>query len=219
MISKTALVIDFDGTITDDDFFVYIKNEYFDDAALEPWRRYLNGELTHFQALQQIFGLLRVSEVELKRMIATIKVDSWVEPLFRLCAKAQIIVFIASAGCDYYIKQLLGDVIRKYNVTLIANSGVYSADTGLVLTPPTLHSPYYDEKTGISKRKLVKMLKDGGYYVIFAGDGPPDIEPAGLADVVFAKKMLLDMCVKQGIVTQNFDSCEDICTFIMRIKG
>ena len=214
IMTKTALIIDFDGTITDDDFFVYIRDAYFDDTALEPWRRYLDGKLTHFDALKQIFAKLRVSEDELKSLIATVQVDPWTIPLFRLCHSANIPVYIASAGCDYYINLLIGEAIQEYNVTLITNRSAYSKAAGLVMESPPQGSLYYDASTGISKRKIAEILKADGYHIIFAGDGPPDIEPARLADVVFAKKILLDKCIEEGIPIQTFNSCQDIYSFI-----
>jgi len=211
---KTALVIDFDGTITDDDFFVYLKEAYFDENSLAPWQVYLDGGLSHFDALKQIFGTLRVGADNLHDLIARVKVDEWAILLFELCHNMQIPIYIASAGCDYYINRILGNEIKRYGITLVTNGSTYSETEGLVMESPQIDSLYYDENTGISKRKVVEILKDEGYRVIFAGDGPPDIEPAKIADVVFAKKILLEKCIEHGITTETFDSCRDICMFI-----
>ena len=216
---KTALVIDFDGTITDDDFFVYLKNAYLDEHSLVPWERYLDGKLSHFNALKQIFSTLRTSEDNLISLVAEVKVDEWAIPLFALCYNAQIPVYIASAGCDYYIKHMIGNEIEQYGIHLITNRGDYSETAGIVMESPAKDSLYYDENVGISKRKVVEVLKDDGYRVIFAGDGPPDIEPAKVADVVFAKKILLEECIAQGIKTETFNSCRDIYSFIERGIG
>ncbi|MCL2008169.1 MAG: MtnX-like HAD-IB family phosphatase [Treponema sp.] len=210
---KTTFVSDFDGTISDDDFFEYVKEAFFDDDVLEPWRQYRRGELSHFEALKQIYGTLRAGEEEIRQVINQVKIDEWVIPTFNLCHEAKIPIYIASAGCDYYINILIGSYIEKYDITLVTNSSSYSPATGLYMERPSKESPYYDEKVGISKREIVRQLQEKGERVIFAGDGPPDIESARIADIVFAKKILLEKCKAEGIKTQNFSSFKDIYSF------
>lgn len=217
MKQKTAFVSDFDGTITQDDFFTYTANAYFDEQALAPWRDYLAGRKTHFNALKEMFAQIHVPEKELEQLVDGIHADPHLDDVWALCREKNIPLFVCSAGNDYYIKRILGDQISKYKITVISNSGTYNSENGLVMTAPEKSSPFYDENVGISKYKLVKKLKDEGYFVIFAGDGPPDFEPAKIADVVFARKMLLDKCRAAGIKTENFDSFEDIYNYIRRL--
>ena len=213
---RIAFVTDFDGTITDDDFFKYVKKVFFDDSALEPWRHYLAGKITHFDALKQIYGTLRIVESDIKQFIKKIRVDEWVIPTFKLCHDAGIPVYIASAGCDYYINILIGSEIEKYKINLITNYSTYSQAAGLFMDRLSKDSIYYDENYGISKKEVVRVLQDSGERVIFAGDGLPDIEAAKLADVVFAKKKLLEKCVKEGIKTEVFNDYKDIYLYFER---
>lgn len=55
MKRKAAFVSDFDGTITGDDFFAYASAAFFDEKSLTPWRRFKKGEITHFEALKEMF--------------------------------------------------------------------------------------------------------------------------------------------------------------------
>lgn len=193
---RFALVSDFDGTISHNDFFYYIAERYFDEKALTPWYEYLAGTKKHFIALSEMFADLRISEKELQEFILTIKLDKTFFTLAAFCQKQNIPVYICSAGCDYYIKVLLNEKINRYQMTLVSNSGTYSPKTGLTMQP---NQQYPDKNLGISKTNLVKDLKKQGYQVIFCGDGPPDIEPAKLADKVFARKTLYQECLKQNI--------------------
>lgn len=217
MTEKIAFITDFDGTISDDDFFTYITKAYFDEEALKPWLEYLSGYKTHFNALNEMFEQLRVSEADLQKLMNQIKIDPALIKTFELCAEKNIPIYICSAGCDYYINYLIGDLIKKYNITLISNSGTYNQKTGLTMHAPDKSSPYFDEKIGISKASIVNKLHQEGYKVIFAGDGPPDFEPAKIADVVFAKKMLLEKCQDAGLNTHKFADFNDIYTFIKGI--
>jgi len=210
-----VFVTDFDGTITEDDFFLYIKENVpgFKDLVDAPWQNYLDGKITHFNAITQMYATLRISESELISIVNKVNIDEWAVPTFKLLHEAQIPIYIASAGFNYYINILIGNEIEKFGATLVTNSSTYSQADGFILKRPPADSLFYDEGTGISKRRIVKHLQQSGKHVIFAGDGPPDYEPAQIADEVFAKKMLLDWCVKEGINTNLFDSYKDIYTY------
>ena len=213
---KTALVTDFDGTISDDDFFWHIADRYFDAEALKPWSEYLAGRMNHIDALNAIFSRIHVSEEELLAFIDTIRLDDSFTTLLETCRKQEIPVAIVSAGCDYYIQRLLGNKIAAFDIRLITNHGVYNQQEGLKMIPP-YDSVYYDTAVGISKATVVREFQKQGYEVIYAGDGPPDVEPAKIADVVFAKKILLERCRELGIKTRKFDSFRDIIHYLKEL--
>lgn len=214
MKKQIALVSDFDGTISPEDFFWYVANHYLDDKALEPWQRYLGGKLSHLEALNAIFAKISVPQAELDAFIKTIPIDPSFSKTAIWCFENDVPLYICSAGCDYYINLIIGDWIKKYNIKLVTNHGVYSQAEGLKMIPPSKDSPFYDSKVGISKAAVVHQLKEQGYYVIFAGDGPPDISPAKLADVVFAKKILLQECQRLQLPTLNFENFDNIYTYL-----
>lgn len=217
MTVKYAFVTDFDGTISDDDFFNYAAKQYFDEEALEPWREYLSGNKTHFDALNEMFKKIKIPTDEFNLFISKIAVDKYFSSTLKMCFSKNIPIYICSAGCDYYINLLIGDFIKKYNITLVSNNGSYCPINGLTMQKPADNSPYYDEKIGISKASIVKQLQNEGYKVIYAGDGPPDIEAAKIADVVFAKKILLSKCQELGIKTMKFNDFNNILNFIKEV--
>lgn len=204
MKPKTAFVSDFDGTITDDDFFAYATQAFFDDKALEPWRRFKSGEQTHFSALKEMFAKIRVPQEELDNFMRKIPVDKGFIEAAQICKEKGIPLYICSAGCDYYIDFLIGDILRKYNITLVTNHGEYSPKQGLMMYKPEQDSPYFDGNTGISKAAIVQKLHREGYEVIYAGDGLPDYEAAWNADVVFARRDLLVKCLENGVKAHPF---------------
>ncbi|MFR6464425.1 MAG: hypothetical protein ACLUQJ_02795, partial [Alphaproteobacteria bacterium] len=115
------------------------------------------------------------------------------------------------------INLLIGGLIGKYGVCLVTNHCDYSVETGLVMKRLPEDHPCYDDNIGVSKAAVVKNLKERGFRVVFAGDGPPDILPAREADVVFAKKRLLDLCRRENIKTEPFADFRDVCRFIKEI--
>lgn len=217
MVKKIAFVSDFDGTITPEDFFWYVSERYLDEQALAPWQRYLEGRETHLNALNQIFAKIHVPVAAFDDFIKTIPYDQNFPETAVLCREKNIPFYICSAGCDYYINRIIGPEMKAGNIRLVTNQGIYSEESGLKMIPPPENSPYYDAKVGISKAAVVQKLKDEGYFVVFAGDGPPDVAPAALADVVFAKKILLGRCCEQGMDYLKFDDYNDIYRYLSEV--
>ncbi len=216
MSNKWALVSDFDGTVSENDFFWYVVEHFLTPQDLEPWERYMRGEISHLAAMRGVFAKLHVSEKELQRFIDTIYTDSHLAETAAYCHEKGIPFYIASAGCDYYINRLIGGIIEKYDIHLVTNHGVYDSKKGLELFPPK-NSPFYDEKVGISKAGVVRFLQEEGRKVVFAGDGPPDVLAAKKADVVFAKKYLLEKCKENKINTHPFTTFGDILKYLKEV--
>lgn len=204
---RIALVSDFDGTISNDDFFYYIAEKYLTPDDLKPWYAYMQGKKWHFEALREIYAKLRVKESALQKFIRQIRIDKHFAEAAALCREQSLPLYICSAGCDYYINIVLGELMRKYQIKLITNYASYSLEHGLQLQKPDKNSWYYDEDLGVSKIKTVEMLQQLGYFVIYCGDGIPDLGAAGIADKVFARKTLLEKCRAAGI------AAEELCCF------
>lgn len=213
MSRPLAFVSDFDGTITADDFFTLAAVRYFDDAMLAPWRAYQAGEKKHFDALNEMFQQLK-NLPDLESFTKSIAIDSCFPETAELCRRKRIPLYICSAGCDWYINLLIGSIIRENHICLVTNHCDYSPKTGLVMARLPQNHPCYDDEIGISKAGVVRQLKEQGFRVVFAGDGKPDILPAREADVVFAKKKLLELCRQEDIPTENFASFADIYRYL-----
>lgn len=211
---KTALVSDFDGTISDDDFFYYISRQYLGEKSLVPWQAYMEGKKTHFEALKEIFASLRVEKADLDNFIRKIRIDKGFLKTAAWCQEQQIPVYVCSAGCDYYINLLIGPAIAEYGIRLVANHGTYSSNHGLEMTPPPAGSRFYDFGTGINKAAIVAYLQEQGYRVVYCGDGMPDLAAARIADWVFARKMLLLQCIDLGIPAVKLIDFEQVYCFL-----
>lgn len=214
---KIVLISDFDGTITKEDFFNMAVERLLSPEALKPWHDYVSGKTTHIDALTGIFSQIRLSQDELDKFIDTIHIDKYFYDVMDFCVKHKIPVYICSAGTKYYIEKKIGKEIKKYAIQVVSNDGVYSPEKGLRLISPDKNDPFYDPNTGISKEALVKKLNREGYFTIYAGDGRPDLLPSKMADAVFAKSVLLDMCKKENIKTEKFENFKDILDYIRRL--
>lgn len=213
-MKKTVLISDFDGTISKADFFHMVIDRLLKKEDIKPWNDYLEKKITHVEALARIFAKVRLSREEMDDFIQTIEIDEYVPQTFELCKQLDIPIYICSAGMDYYILKRIPDLIEKYNITVIANRAQYSQETGFDMRRLPEDSPFYNYEIGVSKEGLVEHLKKQGFYVIFAGDGRPDIKAAKIADTVFAKDMLLELCKEKNIKTLVFNDFSNIIQFI-----
>lgn len=219
MKKKISLISDFDGTISKKDFFYMVIDSLLKDKldALVPWKDYLAGKITHIDALSGIFSQIHLSQQDLDKFISTIEVDNYFYDVAQFCKDKSIPFYICSAGTNYYIKKRIFDTLEKYNITLISNDATYSQQEGMKLIAPQKDLPYYDFNTGISKQSIVRQLKDEGYFTIYAGDGIPDLKSARVADIVFAKDKLLELCKKENIKTEQFNNFSNILNYIRGI--
>ena len=219
MENKIVLISDFDGTISKKDFFYMVIDSLLKDKkdALAPWQNYLDGKINHIDALTGIFSQIHLTQQELDNFISTIEIDSYFYDTAKYCMEEEIPFYICSAGTNYYIKKRIPDTLSKYNIILISNDATYSQQNGMKLVAPEQNSPYYNSNTGISKQAIVQKLKNEGFFTIYAGDGKPDFKSAQIADVVFAKDMLLELCKKNNIKTKTFNDFRDILNYIRGI--
>lgn len=213
-MKKMSLISDFDGTISKADFFQLVIDNLLKKEDIKPWNDYLEKKITHFEALSRIFAKVRLSPEEMDAFIQNIKIDEYVPETFELCKKLNIPIYICSAGMDYYIQRRIPDLIKKYSITVISNIAHYSQEKGFQIKGLPENSPFYNCEIGVSKEAVVKHVQKQGYYVIFAGDGRPDIKAAKIADTVFAKDMLLELCMEKNIKTLEFNDFRNIIQFI-----
>jgi 2-hydroxy-3-keto-5-methylthiopentenyl-1-phosphate phosphatase len=61
----STLISDFDGTVTRYDFFERVRKRWPFPPEDDPWEKFVAGQITHFQALAEIFGRIRTSEADL----------------------------------------------------------------------------------------------------------------------------------------------------------
>lgn len=204
----SILVSDFDGTLTRFDFFDLVRQRWPIPPERDPWNRYLAGEITHFQALADIFAGIQASDAELDELTERMELDpDLAEAMERLVQKGWEIV-VASAGCDWYIRRLLERA--GVNVTVHANPGRL-IDGRLMMSRPE-GSPFWSESTGVDKIAVVQEALQRSDSVAFAGDGRPDLEPALLVNPTrrFARGWLAEALEERGQKFQSFDRWSDI---------
>ncbi|AGW12912.1 HAD-IB family phosphatase [Megalodesulfovibrio gigas] len=177
-MAKAVLVSDFDGTMTANDFYKLAVQRLLPSDALAPWEEYRAGAITHFTALQRIFGRLRATPEVLQALVQDMQPDPGLARAVADLRQAGWEIVVASAGCDWYIRQVLAQVGVVLDVH--ANPGEHVLPEGSLRMDAPEESPFYCLETGVDKAAIVRFHQDRGARVAFAGDGFADL-PAALA--------------------------------------
>src|ERR1700756_1687098 len=74
--SMSILISDFDGTLTRYDFFDQVRKRWPFSPQDDPWEKFVTGEITHFQALAEIFACIRTTEADLLELADSTELDT-----------------------------------------------------------------------------------------------------------------------------------------------
>lgn len=209
MTVEKILVSDFDGTMTQRDFYSCAVELLLSSDDLEPWYAYTREEITHFEALRRIFERIRADMPDMERVLAAMDFDELAEAAVQRLNGRDWHVTIVSNGCGWYIERFF----RQHNlqVELHTNPGVYSVEQGLQMRLPT-ESPFFSEQFGISKPEVIRNALRTCNTVAFAGDGRPDLEPALMVrpDLRFATGWLAEELRSRGESFRKFSKWSEI---------
>lgn len=204
-----VLVSDFDGTMTQHDFFKLAIESLLPADVPDYWADYRAGTITHFEALRRYFAAIRASEPEVLAVVQRMELDPRLPAAVASLYRGGWRVVVTSAGCDWYIRHLLSQV--GIDLEIHANPGRFVAGQGLLMEMPT-GSPFWSATLGVDKTGVVSDCLNKGLTVAFAGDGFPDADPARLvpADLRFARGDLADVLRAENLPFHGFDSWSDI---------
>lgn len=214
MSQRNILITDFDGTMTERDFYTCAVDQLLTQTDLQPWLEYTDGRITHFEALRRIFERIRASPPQIELILQAMNFDRLAASSLHRLANQRWDVVVVSNGCGWYIRKLFD----RYGLSpeLHTNPGTYSEERGLQMGLP-VDSKYFDEETGVSKTAVVSEALQAGHVVAFAGDGRPDLEPALMVpeSLRFATGWLAAELDSKGEPYRSFSRWSDITTMIL----
>jgi 2-hydroxy-3-keto-5-methylthiopentenyl-1-phosphate phosphatase len=206
--TQGILVSDFDGTMTDFDFYDLVSRA-FPEIGGTFWQQYEAGEISHFEALRLIFAGIRAPEASILEIVKAMRIEPRLADAAALLERQGWNVVVASAGCAWDIERLLADANVSFEVK--ANPGRYSPSNGLEMRLPE-KSPFFSAHLGVNKVAVVREALRRCSRVAFAGDGRPDLAPALLVrpEMRFARKWLGRELAEIGEDFQPFESWFEI---------
>jgi 2-hydroxy-3-keto-5-methylthiopentenyl-1-phosphate phosphatase len=206
-VKDFAFISDFDGTLTKKDFYKIMSEAYLKEDYLPLFKAWKNGEMKDREYLSYVFNNVKRSEAEIHEDILNIPFDPFAKEFIEQvkCAGGDFIVI--SAGTSYYIDK----IFEKHNiegVDVYSNKGIFK-DNGIYFDLDE-NSEFYSDRYGIDKLIVVEKLKDDYKKIFYAGDSEPDIKPALIADVVFAKGELVELLKKEKKEFIEFEDFSEV---------
>jgi 2-hydroxy-3-keto-5-methylthiopentenyl-1-phosphate phosphatase len=211
------LVSDFDGTVTRYDFFDRVRKRWPFPPQDDPWEKFVEGEMTHFQALAEIFASIRTTEADLLDLADSTELDPSFANSVRALQDHGWEVVIASAGCSWYIDFLLKKA--GVSVSVHANPGTFDPKRGLLMSLPE-RSPFFSPSKGVNKVAIVQDALKRSDGVAFAGDGRPDLRPALLVQpqLRFARGWLAEALSERSEQFHAFERWSQIAVQLLKAQ-
>jgi 2-hydroxy-3-keto-5-methylthiopentenyl-1-phosphate phosphatase len=211
---KTAIQIDFDGTVTLEDVSFMLLDIYVGNE----WRKYLeeysSGKITVGTFNRKVFGMLKADRKTMTDFVLTsegVKIRPGFKELLEYCSGKGYRLLIVSNGWDFYIEAIL----KKLGVNGNKGLEIYAAET--LFYDGNMKAEYIGpngkEVEDGFKEAYTKMLVKNGYPVIYIGNGDSDIYPARQAKFIFATDQLLKRCQAEKL------DCIPFNDFFEVIKG
>ncbi len=207
MFKELVFISDFDGTISNKDFYLHIIDKYMKEEGNESYKKWQMGEIKDVDFLGHIFKNIGQEEQQIHKDIIEMQIDPYLKEFIEYIHSRNGDFVVLSAGADYYIK-LLFEYLGIHNITIYSNKAIYK-DKGIHFDIDPSYE-YYSERYGIDKKKVVENLKTKYSRTIYAGDSMPDFEPSLICDKRFATGKLKGIFKEQEVDFYPFDSFKDI---------
>ena len=204
--SGTTVLVDFDGTITQQDVGALLFNTYSRNESQKIVSLWLKGEISSRECLERECKLIKITPSELRNFALMQKIDAQFPAFVDLCKREQLELVILSDGLDFYIKLIL----EKYGLDEIP---FYSNLLEFENEDLDLKFPYFDRGCGACgncKSYHLKNLKSKSGRVVYIGDGLSDRCAVKEAEIVFAKHDLREFCIKENIRHFSYTNFGDI---------
>jgi 2-hydroxy-3-keto-5-methylthiopentenyl-1-phosphate phosphatase len=156
------------------------------DAGRIGSRRLMEAEIALIEALDD--------GAAIKATAAAQPHDPGFVPFVRRARAAGIPVEVVSDGFGFFIRPAL-ERLGVPDVPVVTASTTF-ADGRATITFPNGHPRCF--VCGTCKRERVLAQQRAGRAVVFIGDGESDRYAAGYADVIFAKRALVPICLAAG---------------------
>lgn len=207
---------DFDGTITERDMIITLMEKF----APEGWETLrdavLNRDVSVQEGVGQMFAMidtcLRQDMIDYIQSIVKIRAGF---PEFIEYVKEQNIEFyVTSGGMDFFVYPILKPWVTPEHI--FCNHTDWSGRTVRVEWPHPC-----DEQCsggcGCCKPALMRRF-DHGCEQIVIGDSVTDAKAAHVANLVFARSRLIEICQQESIPFRSFENFFDILKALQEIS-
>ena len=101
---RKIFVSDYDGTITDKDFYSLLAERYIPGDTPDYFAQYREGRITHFEAMAAYFAFAPTEEQQLEKLLAASQADPELGASAALLQRAGWELWVVSAGSSWYVE-------------------------------------------------------------------------------------------------------------------
>jgi 2-hydroxy-3-keto-5-methylthiopentenyl-1-phosphate phosphatase len=203
-----AAVIDFDGTICPHDVSEEILAEF---ASPEWWEidlEFQRGEIGSRECLVRQGALLSATkEAMLEFALDRFTLEPSFAPFTEWVRIAGIELVVASDGFGFYVEPML-KAAGVDDITIYTNDTMMTGGQSPRSSFPNAHPICVG--CGTCKMLVVLRSRERHGPVAFVGEGHSDRYGALYSDLVFAKKHLIDLCMRDGIPFRMWETFDDV---------
>lgn len=206
-----VILCDFDGTVCTVDMGNEVLKRFTGDGWEEIDRAYCADEIGSRVAYTRVSSIFKGTKSQILDFVRTHeKMDPYFRDFYFFCKDLMIDLKIVSDGLDLYIDA----VLRKYGLEEIecfSNVALFR-DDNLFIEFPQMNETC--ERCGTCKSNILKKFRRGYKHIIYVGDGYSDVCPTKDADLVFAKGVLYEKCIKDGRTCVYYENFKDVQDYV-----
>ena len=213
-----AVLIDFDGTITERDIGDLVIEGFASDGWQEASAAYDRREISLRELWAAEVNHLRQADHEKIRVMAAdvAVVRLGLSEFIDYCRENSIYAEVASSGIRFYIDAVLEKAEVK-GLEVAAPDIKYDEEgRGLVTFRPDIADC---GMTAMCKCERIWRQRRLGRQVLFVGDGASDQCAALQADFVMARDSLVRYCHQEGVEFTPFEDFVDVKAFVERLRS
>lgn len=208
--SSIAVFCDFDGTVARNDVGYSLFTHFSggrNKAMIPDWKA---KKITTRECLTREADMVKASASEILEFIDQFELDSGFAEFVDTCGKHDVPLVIMSEGLDIYIEPILARHGLK-ELPIICNRGELADNKIKVRFPFTNRNCTWCGSCKGERMAEYRVLA-GDTRLVFVGDGYSDACAATEADILLAKKDLVEYCQAEDIPYNAFDSFADVTT-------
>lgn len=218
MSRKRIIFCDFDGTITVNDNIVAIMKHFQPEGWDTLVQQVISKELSVREGVGRMFALL---PTERKReivdyAIGNVTIRNGFRELLAFCRKEEIEFYVTSGGIDFFVYPVLSEFPIPED-HIYCNGSDFSGSHIRILWPHACDSECHND-CGMCKTAIIRSYPKEDYERILIGDSITDFEGAKLADTVFARSHLVQLCEDLKLNYYPFENFFDVIRRLEELK-
>lgn len=218
MSRQRVIFCDFDGTITENDNIVAIMRHFDPEGANPIIEDVLAKRISVREGVGRMFALLPASRKQeiVDYAISNAKIRQGFGDLLKLCEQEDIQFWVTSGGIDFFVYPLLAPFAIPHD-HIFCNGSDFSGDRIRILWPHACDE-HCTNDCGMCKTAIIRRYPKEQYERILIGDSVTDFEGSKLADVVFARSHLIQLCEDLKLNYKPFETFHDVIRGLEEMK-